>query len=149
MITAIALLAVLACQQTPAPGPTAPQQAAPAARPPLGSDLIKPSGAGGAGPAPVIRMGPGTDWSKPPPPKAPTATTEQPSVADLFRERNAREAAAKADVAPPAAVPDGVYRCRRTETGLVCGTGEDAMRRAEEDAKAALKRLESQSTAPN
>jgi hypothetical protein len=70
-------------------------------------------------------------------------------VADLFRERNAREAAAKADVAPPAAVPDGVYRCRRTETGLVCGTGEDAMKRAEEDAKAALKRLESQSTAPN
>jgi len=142
MIKVLAVAAALACQQTQTPAPAAPP-------PPLGADLIKPRAAPGAPPPPIIRMAPGIDWSKEPAPKAPAATAETPSVADLFRERNAREAAARAALPPSAPVPDGVYRCRRTETGMVCGTSEDAIKRAEEEAKAALKRIESQSSAPN
>jgi len=152
MIVVLAVAAAFACQQTPTPAPIAAPQAAPAspaAPPVLGADLIRPRAAPGAPPPPIIRMAPGIDWSKEPARKSPPATAEAPSVADLFRERNAREAATKADAAPPAAVPDGVYRCRRTETGMVCGTGEDAMKRAEEASKAALKRLDSQAPAPN
>ena len=144
MIKVLAVAAALACQQAPAP-----VAAPPASPPPLGADLIKPRAAPGAPPPPVIRMAPGIDWSKEPAPKAPAATAETPSVADLFRERNAREAAARAAPPPSAPVPDGVYRCRRIETGMVCGTSEDAIKRAEEEAKAALKRIESQSSAPN
>lgn len=140
MIVILAAVVALACEQTSAPAPSAP--------PPLGADLIKPRAAPGAPPPPAIRMAPGVDWSKEPARKSPPAAAE-PSVADLFRERNAREAAARAAPPPPPPVPDGVYRCRRTETGMVCGTSEDAMKRAEEDSKAALKRIESQSTAPN
>jgi len=152
MISVLAIAAALACQQTPTPAPIAAPPAAsasPAVRPPLGADLVKPRVAPGAPPPPVIRMAPGIDWSKEPAPRTPPATAETPSVADLFREGNARDAAARAARPPAAPVPDGVYRCRRTETSMVCGTSEDAMKRAEEDSKAALKRIQGQSTAPN
>ncbi len=81
----------------------------------------------------------------PPPQTPPTpAAAATPSVADLFRERNAREAAeraAKAEAERPRAVPDGTYHCRRTDTGLVCGNNEEAMQRTEAEAKAQLERM--------
>lgn len=81
-------------------------------------------------------------------PRTPTetatpATPEPPkSVADLFRERNAREAAARAaESPPPPPTDDSGYHCRRTATSLTCGTDEEAMRRTEEKAKAALDQI--------
>lgn len=79
-----------------------------------------------------------------PSPQAAPPPPATPSVADLFRERNAREAAeraAKAEAERPRAVPDGTYHCRRTETGLVCGNDEEAMRRTEAEARAQLERM--------
>lgn len=78
-----------------------------------------------------------------PAPQAPPPPAT-PSVADLFRERNAREAAeraARAEAERPRAVPEGTYHCRRTETGLVCGNNEAAMQRTEAEAKAQLERM--------
>lgn len=118
MVTIIALLAGLACQ-------------APPAGPPTGGDFLRsqawPSSAPTASPAAA-------------PPATAPATVPTPSVADLFRERNARESAAKA-AAASAAPADGEYRCRRTATSVTCGTDEETMRRTEEEAKAQLDRV--------
>ncbi|MFA7262196.1 MAG: hypothetical protein WC068_04160 [Caulobacter sp.] len=78
--------------------------------------------------------------SQAPPTAAPAAPT--PSVADLFRERNAREAAAKAAEGGSTAVADGQYRCRRTENGVTCGNDEEAMRQLEAASQERLRRLE-------
>ena len=112
---AIALVAVLACQAAPP---------SPAATPPA----RQPQSGGGL---------PGSQAAAP----TTAAATTTPSVADLFRERNAREAAARAAAESPAAPADGQYRCRRTATSVTCGTDEETMRRTEEEAKAQLDRL--------
>ena len=93
-------------------------------------------------------------WAAPPPrgslaaalqaPRTPAPATTPPespkSIADLFKERAEREAAAKAAEASPPPPSDG-YHCRRTATSRTCGTDEEAMRRNEERAKAALDRI--------
>ena len=139
----IALVAVLACQSVaappaPAPGPgpltirldaltarPAPATTPPPTAPQSGGDFLRSQAAA---------------------PRPAQAPVTEPSVADLFRERNAREAAAKAAANKAAAdqaaaVPDGTYRCRRTDSGLVCGNNEEAMRQTEAANKAALDRL--------
>ena len=151
MIGLAVLVATLACQtppQTPAPAPgqrvivwPSPGETTEPVPPP-------PPRAPGTGilgfkiPAPTEESRPlsGGDFLRS---QAQTAAPT-PSVADLFRERNAREAAASAAQAP-ATVPDGTYHCRRTENALVCGTNEDEMRRVEAANKAMLDRL----SAPN
>lgn len=116
MIIVTAFLMALACQQ-----------------PPTATTLPAPP--------PLIRL-PGIDWSKEPAaaPTPPAAAT--PTVADLFRERNAREAAAKAAESAPSAVADGQYHCRRTENGTTCGNDEEAMRRLEAESEERRRRLE-------
>ena len=66
-------------------------------------------------------------------------------MADLFRERNAREAAARdastrasADRSDP--VPDGVYRCRRSGSGFTCVDNEAAMQETEARTQEMLQR---------
>lgn len=142
MIGLAVLVATLVCQ-TPAPLPPAPPRA-----PGTGILGFKTPAPTNGSPPPLT----GGDYlrsqaQKDAPTTAPAAPAT-PSVADLFRERNAREAAAKAAEAgatSSATVPDGTYRCRRSDNGLVCGTSEGAMRRTEAANKAMLDRL----TAPN
>lgn len=137
----IALVAVLACQSVAAPPAPAPAPASGSLTIRLDALAAKPT------PAPTAPQSGGDFLRSQRDTPAPAAgAAAQPSVADLFRERNAREAAAKAaaDKAAAdeaAAIPDGTYRCRRTENGLVCGNSEEAMRQTEAANKAALDRL--------
>ena len=151
MILVAMLAAALACQQSPPPpkdpvidwSPPNSETPAPmipnaeAAKGNLGF-VVKPEA------APIARQT-GADFLRSQAAAAPSATpapaAPQPSVADLFRERNAREAAERAAAERSAAVPDGTYRCRRTQTGLTCGTDEEAMRQSEEKAKALLDQM--------
>lgn len=147
MIQIAVLVAALVCQSTPAKDPpidwSAPNSETPAPKP-LAATPASPSADVGVLGFPrkppqtggdFLRSQAQTQGAAPPPPAS-------PSVADLFRERNAREAAAKAAEAGQAnAVPDGTYHCRRTENGLTCGTDEEGMKRSEEAAKAQLDRL--------
>lgn len=124
MFTVIAFLAALACEAPPPPAPQSGgaflrSQASPSTAPKVSASAAPASGPSATAPAPP-----------------PT-----PSVADLFRERNAREAAAKAAAGPSAAPADGEYHCRRTATSVTCGTDEETMRRTEEEAKAQLDRV--------
>lgn len=139
----IALVAVLACQSVAAPPAPAPGPGPLTIR----LDALTARPAPATTPAPTAPQS-GGDFlrSQAAAPRPAQAPVTEPSVADLFRERNAREAAAKAAANKAAAdqaaaVPDGTYRCRRTDSGLVCGNNEEAMRQTEAANKAALDRL--------
>ncbi|MDO9223782.1 MAG: hypothetical protein Q7U20_08745 [Caulobacter sp.] len=141
MIQIAVLVAALACQSPPPPAaPVVPN--AQAAKGDLGF-VVKPDT------APLARQS-GADFLRsqatPPAPGAtPAPAAPQPSVADLFRERNAREAAAKATESAPSAVADGQYHCRRTENATTCGNDEEAMRRLEAEIEERRRRLETPS----
>ena len=151
MIIAAILATMLVCepatQTTPAPTAVAPAKAplidwsAPNSEhpPPV---ISTPGGAGGdlgfgqSSPRPQT----GGDFLRGQA-QAPAGPAAEPSVADLFRERNAREAAAKAAAESAAAPEDGTFHCRRTETGLTCGNNEEAMKQTEAANKALMDQL--------
>lgn len=144
MIQIALLVAALACQSPPpkdpvigwsppnseTPAPAAPN--AQAAKGDLGF-VVKPDT------APLVPRT-GGDFLRSQ--ATPAPATPQPSVADLFRERNAREAAVKAAEDQSAAVADGQYHCRRAENGMTCGNDEEAMRKLEAETEERLRRLE-------
>jgi len=165
MIPFVALAAALACQAAPAPA--APQTGGDFLRSQPRPDpaAVAPPAAGAGsgftalpapptGASPLIIRKPEVDWSKTPPaaPQADSAAPA-PSVADLFRERNAREAAARDAAARASAdrsepVPDGVYRCRRSDTGFTCGDNEAAMQETEARAREMLQRQLGEASKP-